>query len=52
MVKCDIRGQVFYALVTAKDKRLDIQPIDSRVTYRSVTAREVIGHYRKAKGSK
>jgi hypothetical protein len=52
IVKCDIRGQVFYAHVVSKGDRLDIEPLDKRVTFRNVTARQVVGHYRKAKGSK
>jgi hypothetical protein len=31
---------------------LEIEPIDRRITYRHVTARQVVAHYRKAKGSK
>jgi len=52
IVKCDLRGQMFYAVVVTKGEQLEIEPIDRRITYRHVTARQVVAHYRKAKGSK
>lgn len=52
IVKCDRKGQVFFAEVTATAKgRLEIEPINKVITWREVTARQVIAHYRKSKAS-
>ena len=51
LVKCDVRGQVFYAEVTGKDDAVEILPVSRTITYRTVKPRQIIGHYRKAKGS-
>jgi hypothetical protein len=51
IVKCDIRGQLFYAMVITKGDTLEVEPLDRRITFRNVTARQVVGHYRKAKKS-
>jgi len=43
IVLADRKGRRFYAIVTERDGReLRVQPIDRRVTYHSVHAREVI----------
>lgn len=53
IVHSEIRGQGFYAKVTDKtDDGLAVEPLDRRVTFRTVTARQIVGHYRKAKGSR
>ena len=50
IVLCERRGWRFYALVVARHEReLDVEPIDRRVTYHRVTAREVIGIWRKSR---
>lgn len=52
IVQSDVRGQRFYAVVTSREgSELQIEPLDSRITFRHVTARQIVGHYRKAKGS-
>jgi hypothetical protein len=53
IVHSQIRGQSFYArVIDRNDEGLAVEPLDKRVTFRNVTARQVVGHYRKAKGSK
>ena len=43
MVLADRKGRRFYAIVTGKAQReLRVEPIDHRVTYRQVYAREVL----------
>jgi hypothetical protein len=50
IVLCDRMGRVFYALVVERHEReLDVDPIDRRVTYRRVKAREVLGIWRKSR---
>ena len=52
IVKCDRQGWVFFAEVTGKSKgRLEIEPINKGCTYREVTSRQVIAHYRKSRAS-
>lgn len=60
IVQCDVRGDVFFARVRAKGREQDarlrgreimVLPI-GRGGVRIVTARQVVGHYRKAKGSR
>lgn len=49
VVKCDVRGRVFYALVDGKPDagEVAILPI-GRETYYHVAAEQVTGHWRKA----
>jgi hypothetical protein len=50
IVLCDRMGRVFYAIVVKRHEReLEVEPIDSRVTYRRVKAREVLGIWRKSR---
>ena len=50
IVLCDRMGRVFYALVVERNGReLEVDPIDRRVTYRRVKAREVLGIWRKSR---
>ena len=43
VVLADRKGRRFFALVTGKGQReLQVEPIDRRVTYRHVRAREVV----------
>jgi hypothetical protein len=54
IVKCDVRGQIFYAEVEEKDKGvLNLRPLGNGwvATYR-VTSRQVVAHYRKSKASR
>ena len=48
IVLCERRGWRFHAVVIARHEReLEVEPIDRRVTYHRVKAREVIGIWRK-----
>ena len=50
IVLCDRLGRVFYAIVVERHGReLEVDPIDRRVTYRRVKAREVLGIWRKSR---
>lgn len=50
IVLCDRMGRVFYAIVVERhDRELEVDPIDRRVTYRRVKAREVLGIWRKSR---
>lgn len=50
VVRVDRKGRRFMALVTDKqDRELTVMPCDSRISYRSATSREVIGHWRASK---
>jgi hypothetical protein len=43
-------GRVFYAIVIERHEReLEVQPIDRRITYRRVKAREALGVWRKSR---
>jgi hypothetical protein len=47
-VLADRKGRRFFAVVTARREReLEVEPIDRRVTYHVVKAREVIGIWHK-----
>ena len=46
VVRVEKRGRSFMALVLAKGAdRLSIEPIGAGISYRSATAREVVGHW-------
>jgi hypothetical protein len=48
IVLADRKGRRFYAVVTRKGQReLKVEPIDRRVTYHQVKAREVVEIWRK-----
>ena len=50
IVLCDRMGRVFHAIVIERHEReLEIDPIDRRVTYRRVKAREVHGIWRQSR---
>ena len=50
IVLADVKGRRFYAIVLARHGReLEVEPIDRRVTYHRVKAREVIGIWRKSR---
>jgi hypothetical protein len=50
IVLCDRMGRRFYAIVVdRRERELGVEPIDRRVTYRRVKAREVIGIWRKSR---
>ena len=50
IVLADRKGRPFFAVVTARREReLQVEPIDRRVTYRRVKAREVLGIWRKSR---
>jgi hypothetical protein len=58
IIECDVRGRRFHALVIdpstppegcpADVPGLSIRPFHQAITYRHVTARQVVGHWRKA----
>jgi len=50
LVLCDVKGRRFHAEVTSSPSsaELEIRPLLSAVTYRRVTSRSVIEHWRKA----
>jgi hypothetical protein len=50
IVLADRKGRRFYAVVVERHGReLEVEPIDRRVTYRRVKAREVLGIWRKSR---
>jgi hypothetical protein len=50
IVLADRKGRRFYAVVVERHEReLEVDPIDRRVTYRGVKAREVLGIWRKSR---
>jgi hypothetical protein len=50
IVLADRKGRRFYAVVIARREReLEVEPVDRRVTYRRIKAREVIGIWRKSR---
>src|SRR5215210_4781311 len=57
IVEIDRKGRRFHALVESVEQResgrfdLAVRPLDGRSTWRSATVREVVGVWRRAKGS-
>jgi len=50
IVLADRKGRKFYAVVVARrDRELEVEPIDPRVTYHRVKAREVVGIWRQSR---
>jgi hypothetical protein len=50
IVLADRKGRRFYAIVTQRrEGEVDVEPIDRRLTYHHVKAREVIGIWRKSR---
>ena len=50
IVLCERRDWRFHAVVVERHEReLEVEPIDRRVTYRRVKAREVLGIWRKSR---
>jgi hypothetical protein len=55
IVEVDRKGRRFHALVTGIEQRtsghfeLDLRPLDSRISYRRATVREVVTVYRRAR---
>jgi hypothetical protein len=55
IVEVDKKGRRFHALVLELDQadsgrfELSLRPLDSRISYRTATVREVIGVWRKAR---
>jgi hypothetical protein len=53
LVLCDVRGARFHAYVKEHtDGGLAVRPIERGITYRQVTARQVIAHWRRSKQSR
>ena len=52
IVRCDLGGRVFYAIVQEKIERaLKIEPLSPNVNYRQVKAGQVKAHWRKSKAA-
>ena len=52
IVLADRKGRRFYAIVIARGEReLEVEPIDRRVSYRRVKAREVLGIWRRSRAT-
>jgi hypothetical protein len=52
IVDVNHKGRRFYAIVKDKvGRKLDIRPLDRNVNYFTATGHDVVGIYRKAKGS-
>lgn len=52
IIKADVKGRRFYAIVIARcERELEVEPIDRRVTYHRVRAREVLGIWRKSRAA-
>lgn len=52
IVLADRKGRRFYAIVVTRyERELDVDPIDRRVTYRRVKAREVLGIWHKSRAT-
>ena len=55
IVEVDRKGRRFHAIVTGIEQResgrfeLDLRPLDSRISYRRATVREVVTVYRRAR---
>ena len=48
----ELKGRHLFAIVLARDEReLEVEPIDRRVTYHRVKAREVIDIWRKSRAT-
>ena len=50
---CDVRGTRFHAYVQARENRgLAVRTIERGISYRHVTARQVVAHWRRSKQSR
>jgi hypothetical protein len=55
IVEVDRKGRRFHAIVTGIEQResgrfeLDVRPLDSRISYRRATVREIVTVYRRAR---
>jgi hypothetical protein len=53
LVLCSVRGVRFHAYVQAREDRgLAVRPIERGISYRHVTARQAIAHWRRSKQSR
>lgn len=53
IVQCDVKGRVFFALVREKQRGgLRVFPITAGITHRTVTAKQVVAHFRRSKQSR
>lgn len=48
IVQADVKGRIFHAVVSEVGADLEVEPLQKGVTWRHVTSRQVIGHWRKA----
>lgn len=48
MIQADVKGRIFHAIVVEVGADLEVDPIERGVTWRHITSRQVIGHWRKA----
>jgi hypothetical protein len=54
IVQADVKGRIFYATVETGPLggAITVRPHDRNVTWRNLTARQIVGHYRKRAGSR
>lgn len=54
IIECDVRGARFHALVDVRpvERGVAIRPLARNVTWREVTARQVVAHWRRSKQSR
>lgn len=50
IVLADVKGRRFYALVEEKARgQLTVRPLDARISWRSLTSRQVVEHWHKSR---
>ena len=53
IIEVDKKGRKFHALVSHVDSgAVDFRPLGAGISYRSATAREVVGHWRASKSTR
>lgn len=53
LVRCDVKGRVFLAAVEGvAGRQLHVRPESRNVTWRTVSARQVVAHWRLSKRSR
>ncbi len=53
IIEADVRGLRFFARVEDEPNgQVQVEPLTSRVSYRLLKPRQVVGHYRRSAGSR